>query len=372
MIGCFNLIPAPRPYRQLRPASPEAPTVDTLPPAVATGSIEQNHIVLWQHAHFVRWMILLAMVQLISACAGQPVAEPPAVIHANVHSGGSVVAFSQSGGLLASGGWEGTIRLWRLPSGEQVRRWRDHEGSVNGIAFLDGDRQLVTAGYDGRLVKRDVAGHVLQQIITPAPVMHMVADTGHDRLLTGHHDGTVRLWRLSDFALLQVQSLHQGAVKAVVIDPGGVRYASSGKDGRVFTWTESGPPRALVEPPTDAWTLAYSPNGQWLLGGGWFRLFRWDLQDTTLTVVPTGHRGIIKSIQFTPAGKELATISRQTDSAVYFLDPLSGHITRRFQPHDLCGGYIAVSPDGHYLATTSDDASVRIWELGLPPGVTTE
>ena len=79
--------------------------------------------------------------------------------------------------------------------------------------------------------------------------------------------------------------------------------------------------------------------------------------------MPTRHRGIIRSIGYLPGSNLLASISRQTDSAVYLLDPESGAVVRRFQQHDLCGASIALSPDGHYLATTSDDASVRIWDL---------
>jgi len=80
-------------------------------------------------------------------------------------------------------------------------------------------------------------------------------------------------------------------------------------------------------------------------------------------VLSTPHHGIIKSVEYLAAGDVLATISRQTDSSVYFLDPASGALLRRFQQHDLCGADISVSPDGRYLATTSDDASVRIWML---------
>ena len=114
----------------------------------------------------------------------------------------------------------------------------------------------------------------------------------------------------------------------------------------------------------DTWTLAFSPDGQWLSGGTWFRLYRWNLDDGSLTTVSTEHYGLIKSVQYTGKGESLATISRQTDSSVYFLDPVSGAVTRRFQRHDLCGADVSVSPDGRYLATTSDDASVRIWVLG--------
>lgn len=309
-------------------------------------------------------IIALLWISLsLAACAARPPAEQPAVIHELAHSGGSVVAFSQSGSLLASGGWEGTVRLWQMPGGEQFRGWQAHQGTVNGIAFIDADRQIVTAGYDGVLAKWKTGGGLLMRVDTLPPVTHMEANAAADRLVTGHADGSVRLWRLADFALLREQALHGGSVKAVAIDPGSRRYASAGTEGDVYVWTEGGGARALQAPPMDAWTLAFAPDGNRLLGGSWFRLYRWDLVSGSLTIIPTQHRGIIRSIEFLPGGRQLASISRQTDSAVYFLDPETGAVLRRFRKHELCGADITVSPDGRYLATTSDDASVRIWLL---------
>ncbi len=306
-------------------------------------------------------LALVFQVLLLSACASLHPEESPAVVKERAHSGGSVVAFSQSGDLLASGGWEGTVRLWQLPQGQEVRHWLAHSDSVNGIAFLDSDREIVTAGYDGLLTRRATDGQLLEQIRTPSPVTHMVADTTTDRLLSGHVDGSVRLWRASDFSLLKEQQLHKGSVKAVAIAPGAAHYASSSADGTVVLWSEGMMPRQLAAPPADAWTLAFSPDGETLSGGSWFRLYRWELDDGTLTTIATEHHGIIKSIEYINDGNELATISRQTDSAVYFLDADSGEVRRRFQRHDLCGGDITVSSNGRYLATTSDDASVRVW-----------
>lgn len=311
----------------------------------------------------MRYLLFCCVLLLLSACALQP-HEPPLVIHEDAHRGGTVVAFSRSGELLASGGWSGTVQLWQLPQGTPVRHWRGHDDSVNGIAFLDTDRQVVTAGYDGILQRRGLDGALLQQLTGLAPVTHMEADAAIDRMVTGHSDGSVRLWKASDFTLLAEQQLHKGAIKAVAIDPLRSRYASSSADGSVAVWTESGDARFLEESPMDTWTLAFSPDGQWLAGGTWFRLYRWNLDDASLTTVATEHYGIIKSVQYTGEGESLATISRQTDSSVYFLDPVSGEVTRRFQRHDLCGADVSVSPDGRYLATTSDDASVRIWVLG--------
>jgi len=311
---------------------------------------------------YYRLLPLLA-IWLLGACAARPPAEQPVVIHAGVHSGGSVVGFSQSGELLASGGWEGAIQLWHLPNGAAGQRWLAHRGSVNGLAFSNGDGLVISAGYDGELVAWTLGGKAARRVVTPAPVMHMEASPALDRVLTGHSDGSVRLWQLSDFTLLDERRLHRGRVKAVAIDRRMPRYASSGADGNVNVWTEGGKAFELPAPPADAWTLAFSPGGDQLFGGTWFRLLRWDLGDPTLTALPTDHFGIIRSIQFSASGDALATISRQTDSSVYFLDPETAAVTRRFQQHELCGAAISMSPDERYLATTSDDASVRIWNL---------
>jgi len=309
-------------------------------------------------------IIAAILLLVLTACSTRPVNEAPAVINAQAHSGGSVVTFSPSGDLLASGGWEGTVRLWRIPDGSPVRAWQAHADTVNGLVLIDAGLRLVTAGFDGRIARWSIDGQLLHQVESPAPITHMRALESADRLLTGHADGSARLWRLSDLTLVQTQALHRGSVKAVAIAPGGERYASSGSDGAVFTWSEDMPVRRLEDPPADAWTLAFSPDGHWLMGGGWFRLYRWQLADASLQTLPTRHRGIIRSIKFLPDRATLASISRQTDSAVYFLDPVTGATVRRFQRHELCGADISVSPDGRFLATTSDDATVRIWDLG--------
>ena len=304
---------------------------------------------------------------LLAACTSFHAARYPDVIIDDAHVGGSVLAFDAGSTRLASGGWDGEIALWKLPEGNPVRHWRAHAGTVNGIVFLDNDRRILTGGYDGELALWNSRGEPLRRLPAGAPITAMTAAEDDDVLVTGHADGSVRLWRLSSLELRQNHRVHRGAVRAVAYRPGTERMVSSGTDTRVFLWqTFDSPPRELPSPPTDSRALQFSPDGQWLIGSGWFRLFRWHLESAALTTVPTEHHGIITSLQYDPGGRYLASISRKTDSSVYFLDPMSGQVLKRFHRHDLCGGWVALSPDHRYLATTSDDASVRIWWLDSP------
>jgi WD40 repeat protein len=310
-------------------------------------------------------IIGLLAALLLTACTGLKPAQAPDVVIPNANVGGSIVAFNAASTQLASGGWDGDLQLWSLPDGKPLRHWSAHVGTVNGIAFLDHDRRILTGGYDGEFAEWDAQGKQLRRMPAGSPITAMTVNEQDNIVITGHADGAVRVWRLDSLQRRYDYPAHKGAVRAVAYLPGQQRIASSGTDTRAFLWRSiATPPMALPSPPTDSRALQFSPDGQWLIGSGWFRLFRWNVASGALTVIPTEHNGIIKSIQYSPDGRYLASISRQTDSSIYFLDPMTGKVLRRFARHDLCGGWIALSPDQHYIATTSDDASVRIWWLG--------
>jgi len=318
------------------------------------------------HKTAIRLIASVFFCLVISACGSDMHRQAPDVVIEDAHSGGSTLAFSSDSSLAASGGWSGDLRIWNMPEGTKKIEWQAHEGQVNGIVFLQNDRHLLTGGYDGKITLWSNSGKPLRSITTNSPITHLIADPDHDLILTAHDDGMARQWRLSDLKLTAKISRHHQSLMAVAIHPGSGWMASSGTDGEVWVWRKGNKPKRLEDPGTDVRTLVFSPDGQYLYGGAWFNLYRWHLSDGTRQSISTEHRGIIKQIKFAPDGDYLASISRQTDSAVLFLNANTGATIRRFKSHDLCGGAISISPDGRYLATTSDDASVRFWDLLKP------
>lgn len=296
----------------------------------------------------------------LGACTQLPKAPPMLVLETDIIRR-TTVAFSADVSLLASGGVDGKLTLWSLPEGKQVRAWRAHAESVHALAFVSGER-LVSASYDKTLAVWNSDGTLHQRRVTPAPIGDMSVYEAADMIVTGHGDGVVRRWRLTDLRLESEIALHRGGIYAVSHHPSGM-YASSGHDGAVYVWRANDVPRALEAPPTDARDLVFSRDGRFLYGGGWFKVFRWRIADGALTVVPTEHHGIIGSLDISADGRRLASISRETDSAVQLLDAATGAVYARLQSHELCGRHVRLSPDGRYLATTSDDASVRVWDL---------
>lgn len=306
-----------------------------------------------------RICLLSVIFTLIAGCVTNPPRQAADIV-LNAQTGGSVVRFSPSSQVLAFGGWSGQLLLLDPADGRVLNSLGAHTGNLNGIAFLD-DQHLVTAGFDGYLRYWHVSGRLLKSVPTGSPVTAL-AFSGN-RLITGHHDGRVRFWSAPDLHLEQELNYHQGSVKAIAIATAGERFATSGNAGDVYLVDARYTASQLPSAPTDTWTLVFTPDDLYLLGGGWFDLFRWSTETGALEILPTEHQGIIKSIGYAPGNVFLTSISRQTDSSVNFLDPRTGETLRRFQKHGLCGGDIDISSDGRFLATTSDDSSIHIWHL---------
>jgi WD40 repeat protein len=73
--------------------------------------------------------------------------------------------------------------------------------------------------------------------------------------------------------------------------------------------------------------------------------------------------GLLTSVAYSPDGRHIVSLGRNTDSAIRVMDTLHYQVERRYQAHALCGAMILYSPDGRWMASASDDESVRRYDL---------
>jgi WD40 repeat protein len=310
-------------------------------------------------------LILIALLTLaLAGCAATP--EATVVIDDTAHSGGSALAVDPSSSRVVSGGWEGWLQVWRITDGAPLAGWKAHDGTVNGTAFLT-ENLILSAGYDGALATWEPDGRKIASRGAGSPVTAFGISADRSVFVTGHADGYVRWWKTDGLMPLRQDHVHEGAeVLAAAMHPSGTMAASSDDDGRVALIWPDGRHRWLDAPPTDALTLTFAKEGGTLFGAGWFAVYRWDSAGDEVNVLPTDHRGEIKSITFTTDGRQIASISRQTDSHILLLDPATGRTNQAVGKHDLCGGVVTLSPNGRFIVSTSDDATVRIWDRKDP------
>lgn len=307
--------------------------------------------------------LLTAVV--LAACAspgGQP-AKPVYKLE-NQQAGTTALAVSADSRMLATGGWSGRVVIRNLQDSSKLGGFQAHTGEIIGLEFLR-DGTLLSGGREGSVKKWTLDGRLLWERKLPTGLSAMALNKLSSRMVTGSKDGEMILWDVNIGEIVDRWPAHDGRIRAVVYTGDAALLASSDTDRTVKLW-DSANGELLWESriPTDSRDLVFSADGQWLYGGGWFDLFRWNVVSGELQVIDTGHHGIINNLAFIGSTGVLASVSRQTDSAVLIIDPKSGRTLKNFGSHGLCGERITVSPDEKYLISNSDDYSISVWELG--------
>ena len=310
------------------------------------------------------FFLLLLTVALLPACVPRAT-QPPTFDLDQVHeSGAHRIAFDSGSRRLASGGLHGGVRIWSLADGAELHRLRVHHSRITGLAWLD----------EGRVISADRAGWLMINTVAGGDTVHAVKLSRIDKLrvspdrnwlVIANPDG---LRRLSLPGLETTAQRHlQATPLALAIAPTGDRLAVSDRDARVqLLDTGLQTLRELPRPSRDAQDLVFSPDGNTLLGGGWFKLLVWDLRQNRLKEYPTEHLGKINSVAISPDGAHWLSLGRETDSHFLMTNAVSHQVERRFQALPLCGQQARFSPDGRYAASSSDDGSVHIYDLQAP------
>jgi COMPASS component SWD3 len=65
--------------------------------------------------------------------------------------GAKSVAFSTDGKTLAMGSLDGAVKLWNVPTRQEVASLAGHSSTVVGVAFSSDDRTLASVGFDTTL-----------------------------------------------------------------------------------------------------------------------------------------------------------------------------------------------------------------------------
>jgi WD40 repeat protein len=106
----------------------------------------------------------------------------------------SSLAFSLDGETLATGGYNGTIGVWKVLSGEP-RLMLKHEASVQALAFSPDGRMLASAGEDSLVRLWELAtGQERHRFVGSPKCYSLVFAPDGRRLASGHFNTTTLIW----------------------------------------------------------------------------------------------------------------------------------------------------------------------------------
>jgi WD40 repeat protein len=162
----------------------------------------------------------------------------------------AAIVFSPDGRLLASGSADHTLWVYELSTGKSDKMDMSGLGMLL-VSFSPDSQELFTVNQGDMGVLRIRAlplkeTGLLSSRAESDAVLHMAFSPDGQRAVTGHFDGTARIWDLRSGESRSLAG-HQGPVIWVAFSPDGKRVLTAGQDGTVRLWPDDLPegPREL-------------------------------------------------------------------------------------------------------------------------------
>ncbi|NEP49828.1 MAG: hypothetical protein F6K65_13850 [Moorea sp. SIO3C2] len=294
------------------------------------------------------------------------------------------IAISPDGKTLASGSFDGTIKVFNLHTKEIKYTLNAHQNDVSYVIFSP-EGELITSSYDGtikiwNLHTKKVKWTLIEENEDLLPIESLCLSPNTQHLFVSSYEShKIHVWDLPARKKLGSLSKHKDGVICLAISPDGRILASGGKDKKIILWEVYPKDQTLEEiyknyqilPESNNseqhsdWitSLAISPNNQVLASGSKDgKVYIWNLHNGTLKDILNKHSGAVISLAFSPDGQTIA--SGSFDNTIKLYNWHTGKIIRTLTESS---GYIQsllFSSNGQMLLSSGKRCSAV---LGVSP-----
>ena len=289
------------------------------------------------------------------------------VIFANEETDGVIsVSWSPDSTMLATGGWDKVVSVWKISEGERIRLLEGHKYAVTSVAWSPDGKYLASGSSGGTVIIWDTSnGEQVRQILHPTGVKDIKwRPNGSMLAVLIEGETAVWLWNIPGGDL--IRNIETGRMNCMELISGWKNLLTGNSMGMLWSWDaqtgellwrqSGGKMKAILSmewsPTAQRVAQASIDNNVWLsywISAGGQRL--------------RGHEAPVRDVDWSSNGQML--VSGSDDETVRIWDEASGEQIAILEGHTGAITSVSWSPDERLLASGSSDGTVRLW--GVSP-----